>query len=199
VWARWIALVAFAALLVACAFRFDDAALKWVATHRTSGWLAAMEEVSHWGDWPSHVIVALVLAAIAYAKRNRRWLRIFLAMLIACALAGTAARVVKMAAGRARPSVPAEAAWNGPQMSARYHAFPSGHTASSAAFFGALLFLDRRRGALFLWIPLLIAFSRVYVGAHYLSDVVCAALLGIAVAWVVARWRPLAAAADVQA
>jgi membrane-associated phospholipid phosphatase len=30
----------------------------------------------------------------------------------------------------------------------------------------------------------------MYVAAHYLSDVVCAALLGLLVAWVCARWRP---------
>lgn len=198
-WVRWAGVVAFSAVVVACAFYFDEAALRWVATHRTPGGLAIMEEVSRWGDWPAHVAVALLLAAIAYARGNRRWVRIFVAMLIACALAGTAARAVKMAVGRARPSVPSEAAWNGPQMSARYHAFPSGHTASSAGFFGALLFLHRRRTALFLWIPALIAFSRVYVGAHFLSDVVCAALLGILVAWLLTRWPPLSRPAVVAA
>jgi membrane-associated phospholipid phosphatase len=43
-------------------------------------------------------------------------------------------------------------------------------------------------GAPFLLIPLLIAFSRMYVAAHYLSDVVCAALIGFVTAYFVARW-----------
>ena len=30
----------------------------------------------------------------------------------------------------------------------------------------------------------------MYVAAHYLSDVVCAAILGILIAWLCARWRP---------
>jgi len=36
-------------------------------------------------------------------------------------------------------------------------------------------------------IPILIGFSRLYLGAHYLSDVVCAAVLGLFCALIV--WR----------
>ncbi|MGH8094294.1 MAG: phosphatase PAP2 family protein [Chthoniobacterales bacterium] len=39
-------------------------------------------------------------------------------------------------------------------------------------------------------ITLLIAMSGMYVAAHYFSDVVCAAILGIFCAWLCARWRP---------
>jgi membrane-associated phospholipid phosphatase len=35
---------------------------------------------------------------------------------------------------------------------------------------------------------MLIGFSRLYVGAHYLSDVVFAALLGVLCALVIVRW-----------
>jgi len=35
---------------------------------------------------------------------------------------------------------------------------------------------------------MLIAFSRMYVAAHYLSDVVCAAVIGLLTACLVARW-----------
>jgi undecaprenyl-diphosphatase len=51
-------------------------------------------------------------------------------------------------------------------------------------FFGVLLFVRRGLGLALLPIPLLIAFSRLYLGAHYLSDVVCGALLGILCAWI---------------
>ena len=37
-------------------------------------------------------------------------------------------------------------------------------------------------------IPLLIAFSRMYVGAHYLSDVLFAAILGIMCAFLAVKW-----------
>ena len=65
-------------------------------------------------------------------------------MIIACALAGVAARVVKISTGRARPSVQSEAEWNGPRLNPRYNAFPSGHTAASTAFFATLAFASWR-------------------------------------------------------
>jgi undecaprenyl-diphosphatase len=127
------------------------------------------------------------MLAVAWSRRNKSWMRIFAAMILACALAGVGARVVKVATGRARPHVQVGSGWNGPRLSARYNAFPSGHTAASTAFFATLVFAGCRIGAPLLLIPLLIAFSRMYVAAHYLSDVVCAALIGLLIAWFVGR------------
>ena len=101
---------------------------------------------------------------------------------------------MKIGVGRARPSVEVETVWNGPSLSSKYHAFPSGHTAASTAFFAVLLFVSWRIGLACLPIPLLIGFSRMYVAAHYLSDVLCAAILGLVCALLVAHFvlRPIA-------
>jgi undecaprenyl-diphosphatase len=186
--ARWWFLISAGAvlLLLAC-FYWDAAAQAWILEHQSAGMRNFMEAVSWWGDWPGHVLLGLILMAVAYLRGNKRWMRIFAAMLLACALAGIVNRVVKIAAGRARPNVQTEARWSGPSFSASYHSFPSGHTAASTAFFATLAFASRRIGLGFLPIPLLIAFSRMYVGAHHLSDVVCAALLATLVAYFVAR------------
>jgi membrane-associated phospholipid phosphatase len=147
-----------------------------------------MRGVSRFGDWPEHVALGLTLLVLAYWRRSKKWMRIFAAMILACALAGAAARVIKISTGRARPSVQTEAEWNGPRFSPRYNAFPSGHTAASTAFFATLALASWRIGLGFLVTPLLIAFSRMYVAAHYLSDVVCASLIGVLAAYFVARW-----------
>jgi membrane-associated phospholipid phosphatase len=117
-------------------------------------------------------------------------------MLIACAVAGVAARVIKISTGRARPSVKTEMTWSGPTLSQKYHAFPSGHTASSTAFFAVLVIASWRIGLATMIIPLLIGFSRMYVAAHYLSDVVFAALLGGICAIIVAKMMKIADGRD---
>ena len=187
----WVVFLAAAALLIITSFYFDPAARSWVAEHQNPGLRGFMQAVSRYGDWPEHIALGIVLAGIAYLRGSKRWLRIFAAMILACALAGVAARVVKISTGRARPTVQTQATWNGPRLSARYNAFPSGHTAASTAFFAALAFASWRLGAPLLLIPILIAFSRMYVAAHYLSDVVAAALIGAVAAFCVVRWKPL--------
>jgi undecaprenyl-diphosphatase len=82
--------------------------------------------------------------------------------------------------------VKAEQMWNGPRVSgSKYHSFPSGHVDVSMGFVTVLLLARRRIGLACLPIPLLIGFSRLYLRAHYLSDVVCGAALGILAALVV--------------
>jgi undecaprenyl-diphosphatase len=183
----WVIAAIAAVLILAGALWLDPAVRGWVVDHRNRELRNIMGGVSRWGDWPAHVILGLALLALAWWRKSEKWMRVFLAMLIACALAGAAARVIKVATGRARPSVKTEAIWTGPSWSEKYHAFPSGHTAASTAFFGVLLFASWRIGLACLLIPLLIAVSRMYVAAHYLSDVMFAAMLGIVAAWVVGR------------
>lgn len=58
--------------------------------------------------------------------------------------------------------------------------FPSGHTSSSFAAAMVLFHgLPRRYGILFMILAALIAFSRMYLGVHYPSDVSVGAMTGI--------------------
>jgi len=183
----WPIGIVIAAVIIAAAFYFDEAVRTFIASHQNRGMGDFMRNVSRFGDWPEHFGVGLVLAGVAWWRGNKKWTHIFLLMLIALALAGLAARVVKISTGRARPSVKTEEVWNGPRWSSKYHAFPSGHVVASTAFFAVLVFANWRIGLPCLTIPILIGCSRIYGGAHYLSDVICAAILGILSAILV--WR----------
>jgi membrane-associated phospholipid phosphatase len=188
---RWFLVFPAAAFLLLASFYGDVGVHAWMTEHQFSWLRSFMQAVSKYGDWPEHVVLGLLLLGTAYWRGSKHWQRIFAAMIIACALAGVAARVVKISTGRARPSVQTEAEWNGPRLNPRYNSFPSGHTAASTAFFATLAFASWRIGAGFLVIPILIAFSRMYVAAHHLSDVVCAAMIGAMAAYVVVNWKLL--------
>jgi membrane-associated phospholipid phosphatase len=181
----WLIGLVIAAIVIAAAFCFDGAARDFIAQHQNQAVRKVMLNVSRFGDWPEHFALGLILAGVAWLRGSKKWIRIFLSMLIALAIAGVAGHGIKIATGRARPSVRTEEAWN--RFSSKYHAFPSGHVAASMAFFGVLFFASRRIGLVCLPIPIVVGFSRMYVAAHYLSDVVCAAVLGILCALLVAR------------
>ncbi len=184
----WLLLTfAVGGLILVCAFHFDPQVQRWIAEHQSRGVKTLMRNVSRFGDWPEHAALGLMCLGIAYWRGNKKWIRIFAAMLLACAMAGISARAVKIATGRARPSVKTEATWSGPRFSSKYNAFPSGHTAASMAFFATLLLASWRIGLACAPIPVLIAVSRMYVAAHYLSDIVFAAMLGVLCAVLAAR------------
>jgi membrane-associated phospholipid phosphatase len=183
----WLVGIAIAATAIAVSFHFDDSVRDFMMQHQNPALRNFMRYVSLLGDWPLHAAVGLVLLGLAWRRGNKEWTRIFLAMLLAMMLTGVAGTVIKRTVPRARPSVHAETAWGAPRFSTKYHSFPSGHVGASTAFFGVLIITRRRVGLLCLPIPILIGFSRMYLGAHHLSDVVCAAILGFLCALIIAR------------
>ena len=184
----WLIGIAIAALAIALGFYFDDTVRDFMAEHQTPALRSFMRYVSLFGDWPSHVAFGLLLLAIAWMRDSKKWTRIFLAMLIAMSLAGVTGNVIKRTIPRPRPSVHTDMRWGGPRFSSKYHSFPSGHVDASTAFFCTLFLANRRIGLACFLIPILIGLSRMYLGAHYLSDVVCAAVLGIFCALIVAHF-----------
>jgi membrane-associated phospholipid phosphatase len=182
----WLVAIAIGLFLLFVSFGLDPAVQHWQQVHRWKNIQQLSRNVTHGTDWPSHVIIGLLLAAIAWWRGNRKWTRVFLAMVVAAGLAGGGAYALKLSTGRVRPSVKVEKVWGGPDLRQNFQSFPSGHTAVSCGFFGVLFFVSWRIGLLCLPLPLFVAFSRIFLGAHYLSDVVCAALLGALCACVVA-------------
>jgi membrane-associated phospholipid phosphatase len=184
----WVIGIAIAVLAVVVSFHCDGSVREFMMQHQNAAMRNLMRYVSLFGDWPLHAVAGLVLLGLAWRRGNQEWTRIFLAMLLAMMLAGLTGTVIKRSVPRARPSVHSDAGWGGPRFNSKYHSFPSGHVAASTGFFGVLLIARRRIGLAYFSIPIVIGLSRMYIGAHYLSDVVCAAVLGILCAFVVVHF-----------
>jgi undecaprenyl-diphosphatase len=69
------------------------------------------------------------------------------------------------------------------------YSFPSGHAATSFATATILSYFDRKRKKLFYLIATLIAFSRIYLGYHYFSDVIGGAILGWLISIFILRFK----------
>jgi undecaprenyl-diphosphatase len=77
------------------------------------------------------------------------------------------------------------------------YAFPSNHTVVFAAFAAAVFLVNRRWGLVAGVVTILMAASRVYVGAHYPHDVVAGLVVGVAIgACGLFIHRPLTAVLD---
>lgn len=160
----------------------DGQAASWVAERR-AGWLtSSMRAVTELGTF--RLLAGLLLVLAAYLAIHGR--RPDAAVLVLVASAGTwlLANALKLMVARGRPEV------GQMLIHADGYAFPSGHAAQGVATYGALAYLAaeraaRRRRRLLAWtaallIAGLIGFSRLYLGVHWLTDVLAGWALGSA-------------------
>ena len=170
------------------AFGLDEPVHRWQYRHQWRNIPVLSRNVTRATDWPAHLAIGLLGAGVAWRRGHKRWARIFLTMLAAGAFAGITAHGLKYTTGRVRPYVKLEKTWSGPSKQQNFHSFPSGHTAMSFGFFAVLFFVNWRIALSCLPIPIFVGFTRIFLGAHYFSDVVAAALLGILFAAIVSRF-----------
>ncbi len=159
----------------------------WANRHHAPWADVLFRHLTNLGD--AQITLGLVGLVVA-----RRYPAALLLAALAAAVAGLLGQLLKRAVFYEweRPlAVLGEAAvhWVGPERLYR-HSFPSGHATASLAMATALaltLPLQRWGVTLVAWLGLLAAYSRVYIGAHFLGDVVAGAALGALVAFGLAR------------
>ncbi len=124
----------------------------------------------------------VIVATAGWLAFKRRW-RTLAYWLAAAGFAEAVVLLLKLTVGRARP--------NTIYAGVEQFSFPSGHAAMAIVTYGFLAFLLARgkppgvRALIVVPVTvgvILTAFSRIYLGVHWLSDVV--ASLGLGIAWV---------------
>ncbi len=149
----------------------------WVNGHHHPRLDALFGQITLLGDW----VIYLVAIAVGWRISHRN----ALAAITALALSGLVVSVLKhqVFPDRKRPSAVLEqgSIREVPlQPLHRHNSFPSGHTATAFAGFCCMAFFTRSFGlqALFALAAGLVAYSRMYLGQHFLSDLLAGAVIG---------------------
>jgi membrane-associated phospholipid phosphatase len=157
----------------------DPRVTTWAVAHR-AGWLTDILRVVTWLASIVVIVPVALIVGLFFVWRRRRWGPL---ALLAAATVGAAASytLIKALVGRPRPP---PAIWIGHFSGA---AFPSGHATQSVACYATIAVIlgagRSTRWKTVLWsaatlVALVVGASRVYLGAHWLTDVLGGYALG---------------------
>ena len=98
--------------------------------------------------------------------------------------------VLKLFIMRNRPFVVDSTIENLRPSTSTSYSFPSGHTQTAATAFFSLFYFIKKKWLLIvaIVITVLVAISRMYIGVHYLTDVLAGAALGIAISYGMSKY-----------
>lgn len=153
------------------------------------GWLSYLGK-----GWVQGLFCFFLIGISLLLKKDARMAEAGKKGLYSVAFAGLLIQVIKHLIGRPRPKVIDAVGFTfGPSFAAGFDSFPSGHAASAFAFASSLtVFYPGMRYPLYIY-ALLVSFSRIYVGAHFPSDVFAGIVMGLWVGRTVTtrRWEDI--------
>jgi membrane-associated phospholipid phosphatase len=168
-----------ALLFIIISFLFFDKSVA-LYFHQTNFFRDFFEAVTQLGKGEIYLVPSFILYLL-YRKKEESIKRYALLVFWAVALSGIAVNILKIIFARCRPEMLFGQSLYGFDwfhLGSSYASFPSGHSTTVFSAFMVFVFIWPRYKYIFYTLAVLIAFSRVAVGAHYPSDVVAGALLG---------------------
>ncbi len=173
------------------AFLMDHPVHDWIIAHRTPEVQDAMELVSAAGEGWRLFLIALGLFIIGLWHERVAFKVAGLGGMAAVFGGGIAVQLLKHLIGRCRPYLEDQgaclAAFAGPTVLRGHDSFPSGHATTAFALAGVLARTHPRARPLWYASAVAVSLSRLAINAHFLSDVLAGASLGLTVAFVVLR------------
>ena len=162
-------------------FEADAEWMEEIIEHRNPVWeLPSLVMNFLGGGWFAYLVPLAIVVVLCVLRRF--WSALFLA--VSCILSAGIVQLLKEIVGRPRPE--------DMLVVSDFGSFPSGHSANAATLMVCVAIIVHRAwvwaaGAAYV---VLMMVSRTYLGAHWVSDTIGGALVGIAVALIV--WAPLA-------
>ncbi|MGH3916567.1 MAG: phosphatase PAP2 family protein [Pseudonocardiaceae bacterium] len=166
----------------------DQAVSRWIGKRPPSALDATMKGLS---TAANHSVLWFAIAAVLASQKGATRRAALRGVLAIAATSFTANAVLKPLMPRRRPpakELPAYQVLPDPPTSS---SFPSGHAASAAAFTTAVAMECPRAGLAIAPLAAAVAYSRVHVGVHWMSDVVVGAAVGSGIALSTQRWWPV--------
>ncbi|AEF39296.1 phosphatase PAP2 family protein [Hoyosella subflava] len=151
---------------------FDTRVLMWVTDIREPWMTVFFHVVTLLGSLPAVALITAAAATVA-VRSGRRWDAVL--GVVTVVTAWLLMRGLKMLAGRDRPP---------PELSVvevGYYSLPSGHAlmiATAAVVVGATVLRNRWTWPLLAAVVILVGVSRVYLGAHWPTDVIAGWAIG---------------------
>jgi undecaprenyl-diphosphatase len=149
----------------------DNDLARWFAGDRTAALNNVAETVSYLGDTITVVLLGPLTALVAYFWRRDVRVVVF----VVTAVVGAYGIYILAAGAVDRPRPPVRILDPGLEPT---HSFPSGHVGAATALYGLIVVLVWIYARSARWwvtplllLPVLVAVSRLYQGAHHLSDV----------------------------
>lgn len=139
-------------------------------------------------------VIVIGLWAIGRVRHSRFLQRLAMVTFVATFIAGAVCNVFRVMVGRPRPfTKESPVAFKGPQLQAKFHGFPSGHTSTAFGTAVPLLIAAPEVGVPVTIFAAAMGWARVYDKDHYPTDVLVGSVLGtlagIAGGWPMLRLR----------
>jgi membrane-associated phospholipid phosphatase len=169
-------------LSVTLLFYFDKPVAIWVRTihdKKSATFVRYFDIPLYFLTHGTTLVIIACLFLVASRYFGRRYVVTGKALAVSFLVSGIASQILKHLFGRARPRLTDDLVFIGPSLRGGYDSFPSGHTTVAFCFAYIISQYFPKYRVLFYFLATVTGLSRIESTAHFSSDVVAGAAVGL--------------------